>query len=134
MNRARALPALIILVAVAIASPAAAQGRGRQAPGPSLRLFGLASEQQFAAQDTFNATFGSSRGAFWGGGIEVVLRDGIFVDLAVSRFQKTGQRAFINNGQAFGLGIPLTVTVTPVEVTGGYRLRLNHMPVVPYIG
>ena len=133
MSRARALAVvdlLIVLVVLAIASPAAAQGPG----GISVRLFGLASEQQFAAQDTFNATFGSSRGIFWGGGIEVVLPDGIFADLAVSRFQKTGQRAFISGGQAFGLGIPLTATVTPIEVTGGYRFRLKHIPVVPYIG
>jgi len=134
MSRAHALRALIVLVALAFASPAAAQGPRRQGPGPSFRLFGLASEQQFAAQDTFNATFDSSRGTFWGGGIEVVLPDGIFGDIAISRFQKTGQRAFISGGQSFGLGIPLTATVTPIEVTGGYRFRLKHLPVVPYIG
>ena len=122
--------ALAALAVLAIASPAAAQGPD---PAISVRLFGLVSDQQFAAQDTFNASFGSARGLFWGGGIEVVLPSGIFADLGVSRFRKTGQRAFISGGQAFGLGIPLTATVTPIEVTAGYRLRL-HGPVAPYIG
>ncbi len=124
--------ALTALVALAVASPAAAQSRvGRDI---SVRLFALASSQQFAAQETFDASFGSSRGMFWGGGVEVVLPSGIFADLAASRFSKVGQRAFINNGQAFGLGIPLTATITPIEVTAGYRVKLKRIPVVPYIG
>jgi hypothetical protein len=123
---------VMVLSALAVASPAAAQsGIG---PDISVRLFGLASSQQFAAQETFDASFGSSRGMFWGGGIEVVLPNGIFADVAASRFKKVGQRAFINNGQAFGLGIPLTATITPIEVTAGYRVKLHHLPVVPYIG
>lgn len=127
--------ALAVLIVLAVASPAAAQGpRGGPSPGVALRLFGLVSDQQFTAQDTFDASFGSSRGIFWGGGIEAVLPDGIFADLAVSRFKKTGQRAFISGGQAFGLGIPLTATITPIELTGGYRVRLKRVPIVPYVG
>jgi hypothetical protein len=124
--------ALTVLAALAVASPAAAQSRvGRDI---SVRLFGLVSSQQFAAQETFDASFGSSRGMFWGGGVEVVLPSGIFADLAASRFSKVGQRAFINNGQAFGLGIPLTATITPIELTAGYRVKLKRIPIVPYIG
>ena len=130
--------ALAVLIVLAVASPAAAQvtrgGAGGPSPGVSLRLFGLVSDQQFTAQDTFDASFGSSRGIFWGGGIEAVLPDGIFADLAVSRFKKTGQRAFISGGQVFGLGIPLTATITPIELTGGYRVRLKRVPIVPYVG
>jgi hypothetical protein len=60
---------------------------------------------------------------------------GLFADLAISRFNKTGQRAFIFNGQVFQLGIPLTATVTPLEFTAGYRLRLGpRVPVTPYAG
>lgn len=144
MSRARACfvnasKLLTVLAALAVASPAAAQSRaGRDI---SVRLFGLVSSQQFAAQETFDASFGSSRGLFWGGGIEVVLPSGIFADLAASRFSKVGQRAFINNGQAFGLGIPLTATITPIELTAGYRVKLTRSrarskpsPIVPYIG
>jgi hypothetical protein len=130
-----------VLAALAVASPAAAQSRGGR--DIAVRLFALASSQQFAAQETFDASFGSSRGMFWGGGIEVVLPSGIFADVAASRFSKVGQRAFINNGQAFGLGIPLTATITPIEVTAGYRIKLTRsgargrripIPIVPYIG
>ena len=146
MSRARAFfvntsKALTVLAVLAVASPAAAQSRsGRDI---SVRLFGLVSIQQFAAQETFDASFGSSRGLFWGGGVEVVLPSGIFADLAASRFSKVGQRAFINNGQAFGLGIPLTATITPIEVMAGYRIKLTRsggrsrripLPIVPYIG
>jgi opacity protein-like surface antigen len=47
----------------------------------------------------------------------------VWVDVAVSRFEKTGQRAFDNNGQTFSLGIPLTIAITPIEVSAGYRFR-----------
>jgi hypothetical protein len=133
---ARPLGVALVLVAVfAVASPVAAQSRGTPRQATSIRLFGLLSEEQFAAQETFDASFGSSRGLFWGGGIEVVLPSGIFADLAASRFTKVGQRAFINNGQAFGLGIPLTAAITPIELTAGYRVKLKRVPtIVPYIG
>ena len=138
MSRARTFSrentsmAFTVVSALAVASPAAAQsGVG---PDISVRLFGLASSQAFAAQETFDASFGTSRGMFWGGGIEVVLPNGIFADVAASRFKKIGQRAFINNGQAFGLGIPLTATITPIELTAGYRVKLKRIPIVPYIG
>ena len=148
MSRGRAFlvkssTVLTALAALAVASPAAAQSRsGRDV---SVRLFGVVSGQQFAAQETFDASFGGSRGLFWGGGIEVVLPSGIFADVAASRFSRVGQRAFINNGQAFGLGIPLTATITPIELTAGYRITLTRsgpsarsrripIPIVPYIG
>jgi outer membrane protein W len=56
----------------------------------------------------------------------------LFVEIAVSRFSATGQRAFVAGGQAFPLGIPLTATITPFEVTGGYRYRLSKV-IVPYV-
>ena len=46
---------------------------------------------------------------------------------ASSRFKKTGQRAFVNNGQTFPLGIPLTATITPIEFSAGYRFGACSM-------
>ncbi len=94
------------------------------APAVSFRPFVMVIGESFAAKNTFDATFGQSFEPFWGGGVQVALRDGIYVELSASRFKKNGQRAFRFNGQNFGLGIPLTATLTPIEFTAGYRFRL----------
>ncbi len=135
-----------LIAAVVLASPAAAQAR-RPAPVPpkgpvaaddapkiSLRPYLLVTGQQFSASHTFDAAFGSAFQPFYGGGLEVALRNGLFLDVAASRFKKDGQRAFYYNNQAFGLGIPLTATVTPLEITGGYRFMRYWRRVIPYAG
>ncbi|HJZ77877.1 MAG TPA: outer membrane beta-barrel protein [Vicinamibacterales bacterium] len=112
----------------ALAAPAAAQ----EPPAISIRPFVFGSIQSFAATDTFNAVFGQSYDPFFGGGVQVVVHDGFVVELAASRFKETGQRAFINNGQSFRLGIPLTAEIVPFEITGGYRFKLSPR-VRPYV-
>ena len=127
MTRARTV--LLGLVAVAgIAAPVAAQE-----PAVSLRPFVMASEQSFSAVDTFTAVFGHSYGPFFGGGADVTFGEHYYIEVAASRFKQTGQRAFRNAGQVFRLGIPLTATVTPIELTGGYRFHLSSR-IVPYVG
>lgn len=134
-----------LLAAVALASPAAAQAR-RPAPAPrgpvaaddvpriSLRPFFLVSGEQMAAKHTFDAAFGASFQPFYGGGLELALSNGLFVDVAASRFKKDGQRAFYFNNEAFPLGIPLTATITSFEVTGGYRFLHVARRIIPYAG
>jgi opacity protein-like surface antigen len=112
-------PFVSALFVVALAAPAAAQ----PAPPLSFRPFVMISEQRFAAEETFKAVFGQSNQVFWGGGLNVTQDDQFYLELSASRFEKTGQRAFRNNGQSFGLGIPLTATLTPFEVTAGYRFH-----------
>ena len=128
-----------VILGLALAAPAAAQ---RPAPRPvappppvlAVRVFAMATEQSFAAVDTFDATFGKTYGPFFGGGAQLVVNDRFFAEIAISRFQETGSRAFINAGQAFNLGIPLTATITPIELTGGYRFRLRSLPKArPYV-
>jgi outer membrane protein W len=123
--------------AVLAAMPAAAQST----PDPTapsepydaaFRAFFVATEQSFAAKTTFDATFGQSSQPFFGGGVQVVTPGGVFVEFGVTRFKKTGQRAFINNGQAFPLGIPLTATVTPIEFSAGYRFGASRWRLIPY--
>src|SRR5205085_4424298 len=109
------------LIALATAIPAAAQ-----TDRFTLRPYGMITEQAFSAQTTFKAIFGQSAEPLWGAGAQLILRKNIYIDVSASRFKKTGQRAFINNGQTFRLGIPLTATLTPFEVTGGYRFRLRR--------
>ena len=132
-------PVIVVVLALALAPPAAAQTRrtvgGGQPARISFRPFVMATGERLAAKNTFQAAFGQSFEPFWGAGLQLALRDGLFVEVSASRFKKTGQRAFRASGKNFGLGIPLTATITPFEVTGGYRFRLARWPrVVPYLG
>jgi len=120
--------ALAILLA---AGPAAAQSA--PAPAVSLHGFVLVGAETFTASQTFKATMGKSSGLVYGGGGEIALRSGIFARVSVSRYKDTGQRAISLEGQVFQLGIPLTATITPIEVTGGYRF-VGLGRVVPYAG
>jgi outer membrane protein W len=133
---------VVFVAALAVAAPLAAQTRQpvRAAavrstePLVSIRGFFLATEEQFAAKTTFSAAFGKAAQPLFGGGAQVVFRDGIYVEVSGSRFSKTGQRAFVFNGQSFGLGIPLTASLTPIETSVGYRFRLKKFrSVIPFV-
>lgn len=103
-------------------------------PPVSLRLFVMGAEELFAASETFNAVFGHSYQPLFGGGLQVVIDGKYYVEVNASRFKKTGQRVFRSGGQTFGLGIPLTATLVPVEIVGGYRFRFGRAPRVrPYL-
>ena len=119
---------ILLLIGCALAAPVGAQG----VPALSIRPFVLATEQSFAAIDTFNATFGRTYDPFFGGGVQVLVHDRIFIEIGVSRFRQTGQRAQLIGGKSFKLGIPLTATITPLEVSGGYRFHVWPR-VRPYI-
>jgi opacity protein-like surface antigen len=110
------------------ASPAAAQDNEF-----AFRGFGDIGSTTFTASESFQAIFGSQRGLVFGGGVEAVLPQRIFINFRVSRFRETGERLFIFNGEQFDLGIPTTVTITPLELTGGYRFDFGAR-VVPYAG
>jgi outer membrane protein W len=121
---------ILLMAGLAVAAPAAAQSPAVV----SIRPFVMATAQSFAASDTFDASFGKTVFPFFGAGIQVVVDDGFFVEIGVSRFRQTGERAFLSGGTPFKLGIPLTATVTPLEITGGYRFRLRQQPRVrPYV-
>ena len=122
---------MAILLLLATALPLAAQSS--DAPTVSFRPFFLVSAERAAAKQTFEAVFGQSLQTFWGGGVQVALRSGIYVEVSASRFEKTGQRAFVFNGQAFPLGIPLTAKITPLEVSAGYRFTVSPR-IIPYAG
>ncbi len=92
------------------------------------------------AGDSFTAILGSSTGRIYGGGVELTLRSGLFARLDVSRFAAEGQRVDSVDGQIVPLGIPLSISLLPVEFTGGYRLRpyvlgrRRQMRLVPFVG
>jgi hypothetical protein len=127
-----------ILIAIAILGCAGSMSAQPRPESPenmptaiTLRPFFLATFQRFAADRTFTAVFGRATQPFFGGGLDITFRKGIFVDLSVSRFSRKGQRAFVFAGQTYRLGIPLTATEIPFEVSGGYRFARWHR-VRPY--
>lgn len=128
----------LLMCAASGGAPASAQvrrppPRRNDTPSVSLRPFFIFAEEGFSATKTFSTVFGNAVQPYWGGGLEVALKNGFYVDVSASRFKKTGQRAFFFEGQGYGLGIPLAVTVTPLEVTGGGRFRVRRQ-LFPYVG
>lgn len=98
-----------------------------------LRGFADIGSTAFTAERSFEAILGDAGGTVWGGGVEVVLPFPIFVDLRASQFKRSGERVFLHQGQQFNLGIPTTVTITPLTLVGGYRADFGWR-VVPYGG
>lgn len=119
---------VIALGALLVASPAAAQ------TGEFLlRGFADFGSTTFTAERSFEAVLGSKRGPVFGGGVEAVFPQRLFVGLRASRFSREGQRVFIFEDREFDLGIPTTVTITPLEIIGGYRFDRGWR-VIPYAG
>ena len=148
MTRAK-LPSLVAVVAIALtiaaaAPDASAQGAAAQrrppvppappSPAVSVRGFGDVGGTVFTASNSFEAILGSASGVIYGGGAEVVLRQGWFFSGRVARFTNDGQRVFVSNGEVFELGIDTTITITPIEFTGGYRFTAPRRRLIPYIG
>jgi opacity protein-like surface antigen len=95
-----------------------------------LRPFGELAVDAFSAKNSFDAVTGSSIGFFYGGGIDLSLGRHLLVIAGVTHYQKTGERAFVYNGESFRLGVPLRLSVTPLSVNLAYRLRGRFRPYV----
>jgi opacity protein-like surface antigen len=124
----RILTTVLLLLLVPAADAAA------QRASTSVRVFGDVGYTTFTAAESFDATLGTSSAMVFGGGGEIVLPQKIFVGVRVSRFQAEGERVFIYNGERFALGIPMTVKVTPLLISAGYRFGRSRSAVVPYVG
>ena len=120
-----------VLLAALTAAPADAQ-RARTTIG--VRGFATLGNITFQAQDSFDTILDRHSGPIFGGGAQVLLPRDVFLEVAASRFARDGERAFVTAaGEVFRLGIPVNVTVTPLEITGGWRFR-KWPRVVPYGG
>jgi opacity protein-like surface antigen len=126
----------LVLLLLALAAPAlaAAQGldSGPAPPSPTGRtlrfaVFGTAGLFTATARDTFEAILDTRSGADFGVGAQVAWQSGtlrgLFLEFDASRLEETGERVFVHEGDVFPLGIPLTVALTPIEVSAGYRLN-----------
>jgi hypothetical protein len=126
------LTALLSLVT----SDAIAQGKPRlrrplppPLPPPTLEIGGYAmlGMMNFTAADSFDVILGSPSGMIFGGGARVGLPlGGLFVDVGAWRFGGEGERVFVFEGREFPLGIPVEITITPLELTGGWQFRFRR--------
>ena len=119
-----------------------------QSPPERIGVRGFVTFGSFSAQaqESFDTIFGTQSGFVFGGGAQVLLPRGFYVEGSASRFHQSGERAFVGpNGDVFRLGIPLDMTLTPLEITGGWRYRHCPRPartraavcrprVIPYAG
>lgn len=88
----------------------------------------------FTAAETFDAVLGDSRGEDFGGGVSLT-QGPAYIDVTARRFSKSGQRVFVTDGgQAFPLGVATDVTMTPIEITAGWRFRPRFGRVIPHLG
>jgi Bacterial SH3 domain len=107
--------------------------------GIGLRGLGVIGWMVPLARDSFDAVGITEKPLMVGGGGEVTnLYRGLFVRGTVERWSGTGERAFLPaDGPRLGLGIPLTVKMTPIDITAGWRFaRLGRGAdaVTPYVG
>jgi hypothetical protein len=127
---ARTLVCLALVPLLATLTPSLAT-----AQGIDVRGYGMIGSVTFTASDTFESVVGTDSGRLLGGGVEVGLPlGGLFIGVGGSRYKADGSRVFVTNNRVFNLGIPTTVTVSPVDVTAGWRFRQLSRRVVPYIG
>lgn len=111
--------------------PAGAQSSG----DIGIRGFGMFGNMVFTAEESFKTVLDRNSGPIFGGGGTVLLPWGIFVEIGAWRFKEDGERVFIGpNDEIFKLGIPVEITVIPLEVTAGYRFTTLARRVVPYGG
>jgi len=106
-------------------SPPAQQPARKPAPPKQklgFRAYGGVDFVGMSASQSFQAVTGSSTFIGPSGGVEVLnIWHGVFARVTFAHMSKDGQRVFVNNGQVFPLGIPLTIGMTPIELGGGLR-------------
>lgn len=137
MTQIGRLSVLAMVVTVAMALPAAAQtATRRSAPSRSIEIGGYAMVGQFtfAASDSFDAILGTHSGTILGGGATVGLPwGGLFVDIGTWQFAAEGERVLVLDGQIYPLGIPVDVSVVPLEISAGWKFRFRRLPrLIPY--
>jgi hypothetical protein len=117
--------AALVALAFVLLLPAASRAQ------VSVRGFGDFGFTVFNARQSFKAILGKSSGPVFGGGVEFGEKQ-FFLSLAAQRFRRDGHRVFVFEDQVFPLNVKDTITVTPIDLTFGYRLRSRGL--VPYVG
>ena len=98
-----------------------------------VRAFGGGAIEWMTATKSFDAVTGSNRVFTYGGGVQVTnVWQGLFIEGAVTRAKVDGERVFATGDEVFPLGIPLELTMMPVDLVVGWRSPMDRY--VPYIG
>jgi hypothetical protein len=110
---------------------------GRRASSMDRRLmvrgFGQAGGLMFNARNSFEAILGNTVNSVYGAGAQVVLPNGVYGQVSIDRVRKTGSRALVSGTQVYTLPIPNRLTVTPLQVTAGYRVEGSNK-IATYFG
>jgi opacity protein-like surface antigen len=103
--------------------------------GVQIGGYGMFGNISFAARDSFEAITGGSSGPIYGGGARVgVPFGGLFFDVGAWQYKVDGERVFPFGDQIFKLGIPVQISVVPVELSAGWQFRFRKMPkFTPYV-
>lgn len=129
---------LALLAIAALAAPADAQTRTSRRPAASRAVqiggYAMVGRFTFKASESFETILGASSGPILGGGATVGLPfGGLFVDIGAWQFARSGERVLVLGGEVLPLGIPLDVTIVPVEISAGWRFRIRRLPkLIPY--
>jgi opacity protein-like surface antigen len=121
---------------VGLAGPAmAGPARARPAVPRELAVEGQVGYFGMAASNTASAIFDSTGGVTFGAAGRYTFHRSFFVSVGLRTFSKDGQRVFVSSpgGAVSKLGFPLSVRITPIFATVGYRFRNGQM-LVPYAG
>ncbi len=114
----RVLPLLTGWAVLACAAPLAAQ------TGMAVRGFATIAVEQQSAADSFKAVTGSSSVTTFGAGLQVTqVWRGLFLEIGAERGSLDGERVFVDGGTVERLGIPVDVTLTPLDLMAGWRFE-----------
>jgi hypothetical protein len=95
--------------------------------GTGYRIYFVADVTQMIAVDTFSAVAGSPRLLSFGGGGEVLrVWQGLFLRGALTRAMRTGERVVVFDDEVVGVGIPIDIALTPIEVAAGWRAETGR--------
>jgi hypothetical protein len=148
VSRVRLYAVAVLILGVLTPTTSPAQVRRPQTPPSTpgqltFRGFGDVGVTVFSATQSFKAILGRPAGPLFGGGLELGLPKHLFLSVGASRFRRTGHRVFAFQGTVFDLNEPATITITPLEITAGYRYTGPAQParraaapakLIPYVG
>jgi opacity protein-like surface antigen len=109
-------------------TPPAARQQPRQPDPPAdrgglgVRGFGTVTFDRMLAGDSFTAVTEKNTATFFGGGVQVTnITGGLFAEVAAEFTSIDGERVFVLDEEVFRLGIPIEITMRPVDVVVGWR-------------
>lgn len=97
--------------------------------GVEIGGYGMFGNFSLTAKESFDAITGSSSGPIYGGGARIgVPFGGLFFDVGAWRYRAEGERVFPFGDQIFKLGIPVEITMVPIELSAGWQFKFRKLP------